>query len=157
MALGITISSFYRSETDLTVEQGDSFAFGGYDMTFTGFEFGRDETKEQVEAPIAVHNLSGQEIAHIAPALHFYFKIPGGQRETEPAVKNFLTEDLYVVMTGFDIEEGTVTFKIFIEPLIGFVWFGGLILIFGCIIVVWPDPREARILERLRGREMVTA
>ena len=157
MALGITISSFYRQEMDITVEQDQSFAFGGYQMTFTGLDFGRDETKEQVEAPIVVQNHSGQEIAQIAPALHFYFKIPGGQRETEPAVESFLTEDLYVVMTGFDIEESTVTFKIFIEPLIGFVWFGGFILIFGCVIVVWPDPREERILERLRSHEMVPA
>ena len=60
-------------------------------------------------------------------------------------------------MTGFDIDERTVTFKIFIEPLIGFVWFGGFILIFGGFIVVWPDPRERRILERLRVHELATA
>jgi cytochrome c-type biogenesis protein CcmF len=157
MALGIVISSFYRTETDITVERDQEFSFGRYEMQFTGMEFGRDETKERVAAPITVRNQSGQEIAQITPAIDFYFKIPGGQRETEPAVKGFATEDLYVVMTGFDADDGSVTFKIFIEPLIGFVWLGGMILIFGSFIVVWPDPRESRILERIRSREMVTA
>ena len=157
MALGITVSSFYRDETDITVEAGESFTFGRYTMEFTGFEFGRDETKERAAAPLLVRNSSGEQIARLAPALDFYFKVPGGQRETEVAVKGFPTEDLYIVMTGFDSDDGTVTYKIFLEPLIGFVWLGGLILVFGCFIVVWPDPREARILARIRSREMATA
>jgi len=157
MALGIVTSSFYREEMDITVEPGEEFTFGGYTMEFTGLELGRDETKEHVGAPLLVRNSSGQQIANITPALDYYFKIPGGQRETEPAVKSFLSEDLYVVMTGFDISDKIVTYKIFIEPLIGFVWLGGLILIFGSLIVIWPDPREARILARINAREVVAA
>jgi cytochrome c-type biogenesis protein CcmF len=157
MALGIVISSFYRQEMDITVEEGEEFTFEGYTMQFTGLELGKDETKEHFGAPLIVRNSNGLEIANIAPALDYYFKIPGGQRETEPAVKSFLSEDLYVVMTGFDISDKIVTYKIFIEPLIGFVWLGGLILIFGSFIVIWPDPREARILARIHAREVVTA
>lgn len=157
MALGITISSFYRGETDITLNVGESFTFGSYNMQFTDFEFGRDETKERVAAPLLVSNLDGEELTTLSPAIDNYFKIPGGQRETEPAVKSFLTEDLYIVMTGLNPEDNTVTLKIFLEPLIGFVWLGGLILILGCFVVVWPDPRESRILDRIRSRELVTA
>ena len=157
MALGITISSFYRSETDVTLIEGESFTFKRYTMQFVGMRFGRNETKEQAAAPLIVRNSQGEEIADLFPALDYYFKVPGGQRETEPAIEGFLTEDLYVVLTGFDSEEKSATFKIFIEPLIGFVWLGGLILILGSFVVVWPDPREGRILERIRSREMVTA
>ena len=157
MALGVTVSSFYLSDTDVTLFEGESFTFEGYTMEFVGLRFGRDETKEQAAAPLIVRNSQGEQIADLFPALDYYFKVPGGQRETEPAVEGFLTEDLYVVLTGLDSEEKSATFKIFVEPLIGFVWLGGLILILGSFIVVWPDPREGRILERIRSREMVTA
>ncbi|MDQ4074803.1 MAG: heme lyase CcmF/NrfE family subunit [Chloroflexota bacterium] len=153
MALGIVVSSFYRSETDVTVAPDESFTFGRYTMTFTGFLQGRDETKERIAAPIIVRNNAGEELTRLVPALDWYFKVPGGQRETEVAIKGFPTEDLYVVLTGVN-QDGTATYKLFIEPLIGFVWLGGLILVVGATIVVWPDPRETRILERVRSREM---
>jgi cytochrome c-type biogenesis protein CcmF len=154
MALGIIISSFYRTETDRTVERGEPFTFGAYTMIYQGLEVQRDLVKERTAAPLQVLDQAGQQIAYIRPAIDLHFKVPGGQRETEVAIKHFPTEDLYVVLTGINAD-GTVTYKVFIEPLIGFVWLGGLILIFGSIVVVWPDPREQRILERVRSRETV--
>ncbi len=153
MAMGIIISSFYRAESDVTVAPGDTFTFGRYTMVSKGLLQGRDETKERIAAPIVVRNAAGRELAEMTPALDWYFKVPGGQRETEVAIHGFATEDLYVVLTGVN-EDGTATYKLFIEPLIGFVWLGGMILVLGAIIVVWPDPREQRILERVRAREM---
>ena len=85
------------------------------------------------------------------PARDFYPAL--NQPETEVAIRFSLTEDLYTVFIGPN-EDGTVTFKLFLEPLIGFVWLGGIILVLGSFIVVWPDPREGRILERARASEM---
>ncbi|MBA3531097.1 MAG: heme lyase CcmF/NrfE family subunit, partial [Ardenticatenales bacterium] len=143
MALGIVMSSFYQSEVDVTVAEGDQFVFGSYVMEHTGLMQGRDEVKERLSAPLIVRNEAGAELARMEPALDFHFKVPGGQRETEVAVKSFPTEDLYIVLTGIN-EDRTVTYKLFRNPLVSFVWLGGLILIFGTSIVVWPDPRETR-------------
>jgi cytochrome c-type biogenesis protein CcmF len=155
MALGIVVSSFYREEMDITVGMNEPFTFGNYTLEFTGLEFFRDETKERAAAPLIVRNADGQELARMDPARDFYFKVPGGQVETEVAVQSFGLEDLYIVMTGIDVDTESVTYKLFSEPLISLVWLGGFILIFGSFIVVWPDPREERILERVRTRDAV--
>jgi cytochrome c-type biogenesis protein CcmF len=140
MALGIVVSSFYREEMDVTVRANEPFTFGNYTLEYTGLEFFRDETKE---------------IGRMSPARDFYFKVPGGQVESEVAIRSFGVEDLYVVFTGPDLDNETVTYKLFSEPLIALVWLGGFILIFGSFIVVFPDPREERILERVRTRDSV--
>ncbi len=157
MALGIVVSTFYREEFDITVTPNETFTFGGYTFEAQGIKFGEDETKQRAAAPLLVRNASGQQVAEMSPALDFYFKVPGGQRETEVAINSFGTEDIYIVMTGFttDQQPNTITYKLFREPLIALVWAGGLLLIFGCSIIVWPDPREERILERVRTRDTV--
>jgi cytochrome c biogenesis factor len=140
---------------DITVKTEQRFTFGNYSLEFTGLEFFRDETKERAAAPLLIRNSDGQELAQMSPARDFYFKVPGGQVETEVAVQSFIVEDLYIVLTGIDVDTETVTYKLFSEPLIGLVWLGGFILIFGSFIVVYPDPREERILERVRTRDAV--
>ena len=151
MTVGIVVSSFYRQQTDFTLAPGEQATVGGYTLQFTGLEQSRDAVKERLAAPVVVTDAAGRQIASMRPALDWHFKVPGGQRETEVAVKHFPTEDLYVVMTGF--EEGTVTYKVFVNPLVSLLWLGGLVLIAGSFIVVWPDPREGRILERVRARD----
>ncbi len=156
MAMGIVVSSFYRDEMDRTVGANEPFRFGRYTLTFTGLMEGRDDTRERVSAPLLVQTSDGKQVAQLQPALDWYFKVPGGQRETEVAIHTFPTEDLYIVLTGIN-SDGTVTYKMFTEPLIGFVWLGGMVLVLGALVVVWPDPREARILERVRAREGMSA
>lgn len=156
MALGIVISSFYRSESDHTVSANQPFTVGPYTLTSLGVVPTRDLVKERIAAPVRVSDAQGNVLAEMSPALDLHFKVPGGQRETEVAIQSFGTEDLYVVMTGVNTDS-TVTYKVFREPLIGLVWLGGLILILGSLIVVWPDPREDRILARLHARDAVVA
>jgi cytochrome c-type biogenesis protein CcmF len=156
MTIGIVISSFYQSEIDVTVGPGERFVFGGYDMEFTGLLQGRTAVMERISAPLLVRDEQGQQLAMLHPAIDWHFKVPGGQRETEIAIKKFPLEDLYVVLTGINTD-GTVTYKIYTNPLILLLWLGGFVLLFGCLIVVWPDPREERILERVRAREAVPA
>jgi cytochrome c-type biogenesis protein CcmF len=49
-----------------------------------------------------------------------------------------IENDIYVLITFWD--GNIVTFRIYRNPLINFVWWGGLIFILGTIIAVWPDP-----------------
>ena len=151
MTLGIVISSVYRTELDVTVAQGEPISFGGYTLEYTGALVQSFPTKERLIAPLDVFDRSGEKVATLHPARDWYPALQ--QPETEVAIKAFPTEDLYTVFIGPN-EDGTVTYKFFLEPLIGFVWLGGFILVFGTFIVVWPDPREDRILERVRAREM---
>ena len=65
---------------------------------------------------------------------------------TLPSVINRPLQDLYALMTAYDPESGQGTFKLYINPLIGWVWSGLLILVAGTLIAAWPDRSAERAL-----------
>jgi cytochrome c-type biogenesis protein CcmF len=66
------------------------------------------------------------------------FKRPTFEPSTEVGIRSNLQEDLYVVFAGS--VEGTeeAVYRFNINPLVWWVWFGGLVLTFGGLITLWP-------------------
>ncbi|HJQ96914.1 MAG TPA: cytochrome c-type biogenesis CcmF C-terminal domain-containing protein [Candidatus Polarisedimenticolaceae bacterium] len=56
-------------------------------------------------------------------------------------------EDFYVTPLGVDPVSGTANFRIFVNPLVNFLWMGGLVFVLGATICILPDSRERRRLE----------
>jgi cytochrome c-type biogenesis protein CcmF len=61
-------------------------------------------------------------------------------------IRSTLKEDLYAILAGFDLEESTVTIKLLINPLIAWIWIGGVVLAVGTLLVMLPDRRERKKL-----------
>lgn len=155
MVVGIVGSSFYNTEKDVTVRIGESFTVGAYQVETLPLLERQDAIKQSVIAPVRVSR-NGTSLGTLDPGIDFHFKVPGGQRETEVAVRSTPIEDFYIVLAGVN-DDNTVTFKIFINPLVFWLWVGGVVLVAGTWIAFWPDPREERILERVRARELALA
>src|SRR3954466_4095377 len=66
------------------------------------------------------------------------FKRPTFEPSTEVGIRSNLQEDLYIVFAGS--VEGTeeAVYRFNINPLVWWVWFGGLVLAFGGILTMWP-------------------
>jgi cytochrome c-type biogenesis protein CcmF len=58
-----------------------------------------------------------------------------------------LGEDFYVTPLWVDPETGRANFRIFVNPMVNFIWIGGLVLVLGAHLAVLPDRRERRRLE----------
>ncbi len=56
-------------------------------------------------------------------------------------------EDFYVTPLGVDPSTGQANFRVFVNPMVNFLWFGGFILVFGAGLCVFPDARERKRLE----------
>ena len=56
-------------------------------------------------------------------------------------------EDFYVIPLHVDPATGQANFRVFVNPMVNFIWFGGLIFLIGSIITILPDARERRRLE----------
>jgi cytochrome c-type biogenesis protein CcmF len=74
------------------------------------------------------------------------FKRPTFEPSTEVGIRSNLQEDLYIVFAGS--VEGTeeAVYRFTINPLVWWVWFGGLVLTLGGLITLWPGgaPRTVR-------------
>jgi cytochrome c-type biogenesis protein CcmF len=71
-------------------------------------------------------------------------------RWTQPAINYSLKEDLYLTLASFAEDGSVVTVNAKINPMVDFLWLGGLVLIFGTVIAMWPDRRERRQVQQRR-------
>ena len=80
------------------------------------------------------------------PEKRFYKKPK--QPTTEVANRSTLREDLYVVLGAYDPQSKLVTILAYVNPLVTWIWLGGLILALGTAVAVWPATieREARVV-----------
>jgi cytochrome c-type biogenesis protein CcmF len=63
------------------------------------------------------------------------------------AALNRFGEDFYVTPLGVDPSTGQANFRVFVNPMVNFLWFGGFILVFGAGLCVCPDARERKRLQ----------
>jgi cytochrome c biogenesis factor len=56
-------------------------------------------------------------------------------------------EDFYVIPLFVDPASGQANFRVFVNPMVNFLWFGGLVFILGAHLSVLPDSRERHRLD----------
>jgi cytochrome c-type biogenesis protein CcmF len=70
--------------------------------------------------------------ATLEPALATYAGL-GGQSLTHVAINTTPVADIYVVLAGVNAD-GSAAFRVFVNPLVSWIWAGGAIIIFGVIL-----------------------
>ncbi len=53
-------------------------------------------------------------------------------------------EDVYVILNGWQGDGSSATFTIYVNPLTMWMWIGGLLVVIGTVVCVWPHPQPAR-------------
>ena len=66
------------------------------------------------------------------------FKRPTFEPSTEVAIRSNLQEDVYIVFAGAVNGTEEAVYRFNVNPLVWWVWFGGLVLALGGLITMWP-------------------
>jgi cytochrome c-type biogenesis protein CcmF len=81
---------------------------------------------------------NGVYLGQLNPRIDYYFD--SQQNMTIPANRSTLKNDLYVLLVAWQPASSTsATFKIYVNPLVNWLWIGSLIFLAGIIIAAWPD------------------
>ncbi|HXK59733.1 MAG TPA: heme lyase CcmF/NrfE family subunit [Acidobacteriota bacterium] len=134
---GIVASSFFRIEENFNVRQNEFFKIGDYTLAFKGLSQRSDPEKDVVMARLDVLK-DGRKIDELQPEKHFHHK--SEQPMTEVSIRPTLKEDLYVVLAGWD-EQGVVSFHVFVNPMVQWIWIGIGIMVLGGLFVMFPDTK----------------
>ena len=79
---------------------------------------------------------------------------------SEVGIRRAWNEDLYLILAGIDnmeaVAQGTnprpvVTFRVLVNPLVPWIWLGGLIMAIGTLVAMWPSAEATRPVPRLRA------
>jgi cytochrome c-type biogenesis protein CcmF len=154
MALGVIGIEIFQTETQGTLARGEQITLGRYVMIYDGLtQFPTDDGRQVSRAEISVYR-DGDFATKLFPRQDFY--IESGQPMTIPGVRSTLEDDFYVLLVGWEpIEQGGATFKVYHNPLVNFVWLGGLVFILGTLVAAWPDRDPG--LERRQVKSEVAA
>ncbi len=140
IGIGVIGSTLFQQETQRTLSVGESLDIGGYQMTYLGFQPGQvaDDGRIMDIATVAVSR-NNQTLAEIRPRRDFYPGSEGMNSSTIAGAYSTVENDFYVLLVDWEpITARSATFKVYINPLINLVWWGGLILIIGTLVAAWP-------------------
>jgi cytochrome c-type biogenesis protein CcmF len=85
-------------------------------------------------------------VGQLYPRRDYYYDFQ--QSVTVPGVRSTLEGDFYLVLVGWEsIGTQGATFKVYHNPLVNFIWIGGVILALGAMVAAWPD-REPESVKR---------
>jgi cytochrome c-type biogenesis protein CcmF len=136
---GVVGSHVYQQQTQATLSPGQSVSLAGYTVTAHGQQTYPVPGARVVEAPLTINgsdDLRPQKV---------YFDNFQNQPSTKVGLRSTPLEDLYVVLAGWDGEgpNAKVSLAVFVNPLVSWIWLGGLVLLFGTMIALWPAPQAS--------------
>ena len=83
---------------------------------------------------------------------------------SEVGIRRAWNEDLYLILAGMDdmqaVSEGKITrpmatFRVLVNPLVPWIWLGGLIMAIGTLVAMWPAAETTRAVPKLRAQQPV--
>ncbi len=150
MFLGFTGKS-WTIDREASLGPHEHYQVAGYDLEYSGPRMELDVNKRMVFGDILVSH-DGSKLGVASPAKFMYKKMPDSPT-TEVAMMHTLRDDLYLVVGNINPQTKIASFQIHINPLVSFIWFGAIILIFGSIVCMWPqlEPSESRVWSFARG------
>lgn len=145
IVIGITASSTFNSEVQATLNTGESFAVGEYELTFEKLETYKNDAKNGTKA-VLILSTGGKTIDTVYPEKNIY-RYEGNReinQETEVSLRSTYKDDLYIILSNVN-SNTNATFRAIINPMVSWIWAGGLVVLFGAMITMMPKFSKRRV------------
>jgi len=140
--IGIAGAAFNR-DVQKDMRQGDSLQIGPYTLVLQGFD-----TKP--EKNYTAQRLLVEVIEDKKPTMMLYPEkrkfSTTEENGTMVAIRSTLKEDLYVVFAGMSPETQLPVIHAYLNPLVKWIWFGGVVVVFGTLVALLPNRRAVLVL-----------
>ena len=135
----------FKREREATLKPGDSIEMQspfGHTYRFTHLGISQYEALNRVVSAATVEVtkdgrraglMTSEKRQHVDS-----FKRPTFEPSTEVAIRSGLQEDVYIVFAGAVNGTEEAVYRFNLNPLVWWVWFGGLVLVMGGLVTMWP-------------------
>ena len=147
LAVGATASSFYSIQRDVALEPGESFAVGGYEVTYIESDRRLFPDREEQIARFEL-TIDGEYAGVMEPTRTFYPSFRIGA--TRASIRSTPVEDFYVIPSEFS-DDGGAVFRVLVNPLVWWMWVSGPVMAFGALFALTPQRRPSPAHVRLPG------
>jgi cytochrome c-type biogenesis protein CcmF len=138
VAVALVASNSYTRSATLALEVGEEQEWGGHTFQLEGV---RETVDERTQVVVADVRLDGDRVYR--PATTKYLRI--GQDIGTPSVRTGATKDVYLTLErGAEPGATTATVRVFVKPMILWLWIGGAIMALGTLLAAFPSARRRK-------------
>jgi cytochrome c-type biogenesis protein CcmF len=147
VVIGI-LGSVFNKDTEKEMGFGDKMTIGPYTLVCQSYT---QDDKPNYESEWAIINVfkGDQQITTMYPERRFYKA--SQQTQTIPRIYPtvaqdlFLVKDLYLVYEGVNQDTGKPIIKAHLNPMVPYIWFGLVLMIFGTVTALVPNAAPVRV------------
>ncbi len=135
----------FKTETEATLRPGESVSLRspyGWTYTFTHLGISQYQALNRLVTAATVEVArNGKKIGLLSTEKRQHVDATGRptfEPSTAVGIRSDLREDLYAVLAGVVNGTEQAVYRFTINPLVWWVWYGGMIVALGGLIVMWP-------------------
>ena len=140
VALGIAFSGPYQVTGEGILHKGETLKVGGYELLYNNFVVRNETGMTAYEAQLMVAK-DGNPLGVLAPQKRMYANFD--QSFAEVSIIPGLGDEIYATLLGFD-ENDNISVKISINPLVNWIWIGGVLMCLACFLCMRRQRKSAR-------------
>ncbi len=152
IVIGLAGAAFNRNE-ERELALHDKLPIGPYTLECVGFTQDSNLNYNSEYALLDVYK-DGKKLFQMTPEKRVY--LASSQPQTLVAIHSVPGWDLYVVYEGTNPATNQPIIKAFLNPLVGWIWFGVAIIVFGTVIALVPSLSPATASLRVPARAAPT-
>jgi cytochrome c-type biogenesis protein CcmF len=153
VVIGLAGQAFNRSqEAELGLHS--KLNIGPYTLDCVGFTQDSNANYNSEYALLNVYR-DGKYEFQLSPEKRVY--LASGQPQTMVAIHSLPSWDLYVVYEGTNPDTGRPIIKAFLNPLVGWIWFGLAVMVFGTLVAMVPSVAPAAAASKASAVRAVSA
>ncbi|MGA8222102.1 MAG: heme lyase CcmF/NrfE family subunit [Candidatus Acidiferrales bacterium] len=133
----------FNKDIQMEMAAGQTLSIGPYSILCQNFDRVANNNYESERATLEVFR-NGRSEMMLYPERRFFL----ASQVTETMVANQSTplRDLYIVYAGRSPESGKPVIHAYLNPLVKWIWFGGIVLVLGTGLALLPNRRAAIVL-----------
>ncbi len=140
----------FDQETSGEVGEGDTMSIGNFTVVCEQIHEKDTPNFYYVEAVLAVTK-NGKPVTTLYPEKRVYKA--SDQSTSEVSMRSTLREDLYAVFAGLSRGSEKAVIHLYLNPLVSWLWLGGIVIGIGTIICILPDKKVSRAVRGERALE----
>jgi cytochrome c-type biogenesis protein CcmF len=136
---GITGSSVFATQRVATLRPGEAASVGEYRVRFDGLSQATSAGALSIGARLRVFE-GRRDLGAFAARRNLYLTTQDST--TDVALRSTPRDDLYLTLVGWT-QDGRATIRMLVNPLLSWMWAGGLLLTAGAVVAMLPERRAA--------------
>jgi cytochrome c-type biogenesis protein CcmF len=135
IAVGLAAATAFGQRGTLVLAHGETGTFAGHTVEFVGTRVVRTPSQLSQQALLRV---DGGSV--FTPAISQFGT--GTQAVGTPAIDSSVTSDVYLTINSIPTKAGAWTFGVVVQPLVMWLWAGGVLIVVGSILSAVPGRRR---------------